>query len=188
MRTVETMPVVDPTPHYPSTEPDKLYHKILIALDGSEQGERILPHVEALARYTGAAMILLHASNVSAKRTGDSMPMLPEMQTRGVITAADPPGELPPAAVEEMAHTESYLSTLVERLKGNGIDVLTDQIAGDPAEVIIARAREHGVDLIAMTGSSRTGLSRLFSSSVAETVIHNAPCPVLLVSGHTPES
>jgi len=39
-----------------------MYARILVALDGSELAERILPHVEALSRSLGSTLIVLRAT------------------------------------------------------------------------------------------------------------------------------
>ena len=36
-----------------------MYHRILVPLDGSHLAEQILPHVELVARCTGAEIVLL---------------------------------------------------------------------------------------------------------------------------------
>jgi len=48
------------------------------------------------------------------------------------------------------------------------------------ADVIVREADEQDVDLIVMSTHCRTGLRRLLSGSVAETVLHHARQPVLL--------
>jgi len=50
---------------------------------------------------------------------------------------------------------------------------------GVPYEEITAYAEEQGVDLIVMATHGHTGLSHILLGSVAEKVIHHAPCPVL---------
>lgn len=62
-----------------------------------------------------------------------------------------------------------------------GMKARVEAIAGDPAAKIVTRARELGVDLIVMGTHGRTGLPRLLMGSVAEGVLRQAPCPVLLV-------
>ena len=42
-----------------------MYRRIVVALDGSELAERVLPHVEALAERFGAQLILLQATPVA---------------------------------------------------------------------------------------------------------------------------
>ena len=52
---------------------------------------------------------------------------------------------------------------------------------GDPPAVILKAAQEIGADLIVMGTHGRTSLRRLLMGSVAEQVVHKAPCPVLTV-------
>ena len=54
---------------------------------------------------------------------------------------------------------------------------------GQPDEAIIQVATAKRIDLIIMGSHGRTGLKRLFLGSVAERVIGQAPCPVLVVKG-----
>ncbi|MGH2406214.1 MAG: universal stress protein [bacterium] len=54
-------------------------------------------------------------------------------------------------------------------------------IAGDPAATIVARAHEVGADLIVMGTHGRTGVPRLLMGSVAEAVLRQTACPVLLM-------
>jgi universal stress protein A len=52
---------------------------------------------------------------------------------------------------------------------------------GDPRSVIEAAAKKLNADLIVMGTHGRRGLRRMLIGSVAESVVRNAPCPVLLV-------
>jgi nucleotide-binding universal stress UspA family protein len=54
-------------------------------------------------------------------------------------------------------------------------------LEGDPAGEIVAFARDAGMDLIVMGTHGRTGLERLLMGSVAEKVMREAPCSVLVV-------
>jgi nucleotide-binding universal stress UspA family protein len=54
---------------------------------------------------------------------------------------------------------------------------------GDPAETILRVASEIKCDLIVMGTQGRTGLERLVMGSVAEKVLRQATCPVLIVKG-----
>jgi nucleotide-binding universal stress UspA family protein len=47
--------------------------------------------------------------------------------------------------------------------------------------VIVSRAAELGVDLVAMGTYGRSPLGRIFLGSVARRVVQHAPCPVLTV-------
>lgn len=54
-------------------------------------------------------------------------------------------------------------------------------LEGDPADEIVRYAQDAWVDLIVMGTHGRTGLERLLMGSVAEKVMRDAPCSVLVV-------
>jgi nucleotide-binding universal stress UspA family protein len=51
---------------------------------------------------------------------------------------------------------------------------------GHPAEAIVEVAREISADLIVLGTHGRQGLDRLMNGSVAESVLHHAPCAVFI--------
>ena len=54
-------------------------------------------------------------------------------------------------------------------------------LAGDGiGPEIVAEAEDWGADVIVVSTHGRTGLSRLVLGSVANQVVNNAPCPVML--------
>jgi len=54
-------------------------------------------------------------------------------------------------------------------------------LEGDPATEIVRYAHDAGIDLIVMGTHGRTGLERLLMGSVAEKVMREAKCSVLVV-------
>lgn len=81
---------------------------------------------------------------------------------------------------------ERYLNRELETLASKGLAVDHDRIldavdVGDPAERILALAEHVRADLIVVGTHGRRGLEHLVLGSVAETVLRNAPCPVLVV-------
>jgi nucleotide-binding universal stress UspA family protein len=54
-------------------------------------------------------------------------------------------------------------------------------VLGDPADNIVAIARNVGADLVAMGTHGRSAWGRFTIGSVAEHVLRNAPCPVLII-------
>ncbi|MGA2408796.1 MAG: universal stress protein [Candidatus Binataceae bacterium] len=65
-----------------------------------------------------------------------------------------------------------------ERLKGIKYDVLTE--IGDPATAIINTAGKKAADVIVMGTHGRKRLMRVLMGSVAEEVLREAPCPVIV--------
>lgn len=66
-------------------------------------------------------------------------------------------------------------------LKTKNIDLVFDVKAGIPYEEILKEQQERKADLIVIASHGRTGLLRTLIGSVAERVMREAKCPVLLV-------
>jgi nucleotide-binding universal stress UspA family protein len=150
-----------------------VYRRILVPLDGSDFADRVLPHAEALAEKFGATLILLHVATSPA----DLMTQAAVGPILGPETVVDPT-----SLVEtERQEVAAYFETLAERLRGRGLAAEWEQIEGHAGRVIVERAGDHRADLVVMTTHGRGGLRRLVFGSVAEEVVRDAPCPVLLV-------
>jgi nucleotide-binding universal stress UspA family protein len=130
--------------------------RILVPLDQSPLGEAKLPVAMAQARAFGAELILLHV-------------LPPE--------ALDASGAVSP----EEARARTYLDTVAARMRAEGITAYGVVRAGQAAATIVDEARERVAELIVLGANVRTNLPRAFLGSVADDVIRNAPCPVLLV-------
>ncbi|MDP9352478.1 MAG: universal stress protein, partial [Chloroflexota bacterium] len=76
-----------------------------------------------------------------------------------------------------------YLDALASDLHQAALTVQTVVPYGEPAEWIVAEARQREVDLIAMATGCRTGLGGWWHRSVTKRVIAQSPVPVLLVCG-----
>jgi nucleotide-binding universal stress UspA family protein len=82
---------------------------------------------------------------------------------------------------------QAQISKLQERLRqskliANSVAYQQVTLRGNPvADVIVKFAREKNIDLIVMGTNGRTGLSRVFVGSVAQTVMKDAPCPVVTI-------
>jgi len=80
------------------------------------------------------------------------------------------------------AEAQLEVDRVREALAQESIEVDSAVVEGvDPAAVIIESARQRGADLIVMGSHGRTGMGRLLLGSVAEKVIGEATCPVLVV-------
>lgn len=76
---------------------------------------------------------------------------------------------------------QEQLSVAQKKLDAAGHFYTTHIHVGQPAEVIARMAGELGCDLVVMGAHGRTGMAGLVMGSVANRVLHLAPCPVLLV-------
>jgi nucleotide-binding universal stress UspA family protein len=76
--------------------------------------------------------------------------------------------------------SKTFLSGLRERLSLPATAHDFVQI-GIPAPSIVETAKEWSADVIVIASHGRAGVSRALFGSVAEEVMRNAPCPVLVV-------
>ena len=131
--------------------------KILFPTDFSHTGDAALAMATALARDSGATLLIVHAEEPPSAYGG---------------------GELyygmPEPAQEE-------LRKMLHKVQPSDSSVPYEHrlITGDPAHAIARLAKDEGVDMIVMGTHGRTGLSRMLMGSVAEAIVRRAKCPVL---------
>lgn len=137
-----------------------MYRRILVPLENSAADRTILTHVEALARFTGASLLLVHVADGWVARHYD------ELQLR---------------ESEEMQQDRSYLDGVVRELEGKGFTVSARLALGDPANEIIRLVDDEKVDLIAMATHGHRFVMDLLLGSTVGKVRHVVSVPVLLV-------
>jgi nucleotide-binding universal stress UspA family protein len=152
-----------------------MYRRILVTLDGSPLAEQVLPHVKALFEgRSGVHLYLLSVAQVIDVAAASAM----------VYPMAVYPGQPIDEAAERRRVEEAlgnYLRGLEKDLAQPGVEVSSEVRFGNPANEIIAYARDVKADLIAMCTHGRSGLARWAYGSVADRVLHAAECPILLV-------
>ena len=130
--------------------------KILYATDFSSYSNQAYFHAVALAQTHGASLTILFVYT-------------PDMITPG-------------SEGDEEADRRYWQSQLEQiRPVDPRIPVRHVFQTGDPAEEIVRFGRDAGVNLIVMGTHGRTGLERLLMGSVAERVLRDASCSVLVV-------
>jgi len=80
-----------------------------------------------------------------------------------------------------LAEVRRELEAAAQELGTGGVAVETEVAEGDPAQTIVSRATDLGVDVVAMGTHGHSPLERAFLGSVAHRVVQHAPCPVLTV-------
>lgn len=136
---------------------------ILVGLDGSELAERGLVLAANLAEALDA--------NVIAARV---------VPTSWGGRAYDP-DLLHRLAEADEREAASYLARIASRLRGDRVKAQTRQLHGDPAQALVAAARQDGCSLIVVTSHGMSGLGSHVFGSVAQKVLASAPCPVVVV-------
>ena len=79
------------------------------------------------------------------------------------------------------AYMEAYLKDQAARLTSLGYEVDTVVRQGKAVETCIAAAAEPDVDLVLVATHGRTGIARFRLGSVADKIIKDSPCPVMVV-------
>lgn len=149
-----------------------MYERIMIALDGSEEAERALPHVIELAKKFGSEVHLLRATTWSHQLRSETVnPQSPELG----MDIARRRGEA------EREEAEGYLNGVAGRLKSEGVDARTIIAEGPPDAAILAQARGIDASLLVMTTHGRGSVGRVVFGSVADAVVRKSEVPVLLV-------
>ncbi|HEY0873563.1 MAG TPA: universal stress protein [Vicinamibacterales bacterium] len=144
------------------------FKHILCPVDFSDTTNPALAHAAALSRWYGARLTVLHV-----------VPTFEPMQVRSALGA--PVQFMTPPAREQV------LEEMRRQLEPAGVLPKAHLIAeaGDASATIVDQALKTKADLIVIGTHGRRGFKRLLLGSVAETVLHEAPCPVLTVSPHT---
>ncbi len=141
-----------------------MYNRILVPLDGSALAERILPHVEAIAKGTGAEILLL--------RTTDP---------RHGSIAAEAATEARKWVEADRAQAAKYLEGVAKRLQDSGLTTKLEVLVGEPAVEILTAAEKENVDLIAMMSHGSTAFNKFDLGSVAHKILKASSRPVLMV-------
>jgi nucleotide-binding universal stress UspA family protein len=137
-----------------------MYRKILVAVEHSAADRTILTHVTALARLTGAELLLVHVADGWAARNFDRLKLRES---------------------EEMKADREYLDSLTAELRGLGLPVHAQLALGDPASELVRVAEEQQVDLVAMSTHGHRFLSDVIHGATADRVRHLLKVPVLLL-------
>jgi nucleotide-binding universal stress UspA family protein len=148
--------------------------KILVPLDGSQLAERALGPALRLAQEDGTEILLVR------------VPIRSQM----FIPAEGGYGLLYPERAEAEARDEAlaYLRDVQTARAGRNYGLRVKLVEGEVAGALVDVAQEEKVDLIVMSSHGYSGLTRWVLGSVAEKVLHGAPCPVLVIRSPQPFS
>jgi nucleotide-binding universal stress UspA family protein len=142
-----------------------MYHKILVPLDGSKRADRILPHVEGLARRYKAKVIFLQVVEHKAITTPEG----------AFLNLTDQEFD------QAKKRAETHLKGLQGEFREINIESKIHVIHGPVVEGILNIAALEGVDLIALASHGRGGLARVFYGSVAAGLLHRVDRPLLII-------
>jgi len=152
---------------YPGIHEEVTLNRVLVPLDGSKEGEAVIPYVKELAPKLNAEVILLRVLSRS-------------YQT--VTTGGYGGGNHLEQLIElDEAHAKDYLEKVGAQLKNEGVMVKSEVVLGAAAEEIIKLADETDAGVVAMSTHGRSGVKRWVFGSVANRILHAGNTPLLLV-------
>lgn len=149
-------------------------NKALVPLDGSKEGEAVIPYIEELASRLNVKVILLQVL-----ATGYQTPNVQGYYDYVVFSERQ--------MESSKTYIRDYLNKVGAPLKQKGITVdievrtTIDIKSVNAAEEIINFADKTQVDMVAMSTHGRSGVGRWVLGSVADRVLHEGNTPLLLV-------
>jgi nucleotide-binding universal stress UspA family protein len=140
-----------------------MFSSIVVGTDGSKTADRALTRALELARLTGGRLHVVSAySPAPAKVSGA------------------PASEVAEWSVGPDFEVEGVLDRAGGRARSEGVEIKAHSPKGDPADAILAVAKEIDADLIVLGSRGMQGARRVLGS-VPNKVSHRAPCDVLIV-------
>lgn len=147
--------------------------RIAVALDGSPLAEQSLPEGAGLAARLNLPLVLMRAVGLDEIKQA-----LPTHRVPGKAPHEQPPTLFEDTKVSVMEEAERYLAATAEPLRATGIQVETQLLDGTAAFSLIWALTPE--DILILTTRGKGGFKRWSIGSVAEKLVREAPCPVLL--------
>ena len=140
-----------------------IYKKILIPTDGSEYAKRAAKHAKWIAQSNDSEILVLNVYETSSLNPIRSRELKKDMKKLWKDDA------------------QKNLTGVLKVLDGNGLNVNSKIIEGNPADTILDIVNEQKIDLVVIGSSGKNALDMMFLGSVAEKVVRSAKSAVLVV-------
>lgn len=140
--------------------------QVLVPIDDSPPAHRALGF--ALAEYPTSAITILCVIPI------------PDADTYRMLTI-DQPSKIDEIQQQRYQEAKQLIESIKDTATDHQGEISTRIIAGAPAETIISYATDIGTDYLVIGLNERSSVSQLLSNSVTETVIQNAPVPVIVI-------
>jgi len=161
---VEVVQQADRTAAFESRTSEQIrLENILVPTDFSENSLKALGYGIAMARRFGATLSLLHIVEPTAPFTGlESVPIVIDSN-------------------EELTSAENRMAEFAAQNVPADVPVTSLVRLGSAVHEISDFARMHNIDLVIASTHPHNRLSRALFGGITERIIHQAPCPILIV-------
>ena len=126
--------------------------EVLLATDGSESAKKAEVAALKITRSYNIRMAALFVAQVKSEDESEKV----------------------------ISYGEQVLNSIIEDGKNMGVEVQKILKVGNPAETILNVAKSLNVHTIVLGSEGKKGLKRVLLGSVAESVVRNAECTVLV--------
>lgn len=140
-------------------------HNVVVGVDGSEQSCHAATVSADLARRNGA---ILHLVTI----------VRPPEGWWGIVGSPPTPSALSKSLTDAQ---REILDSVVAEIDLSDIEVVQVEDVGDPARMLLDYADRVGADVMVIGRRGAGLIERIMLGSVANRVVHDAQCPVLLV-------
>ncbi|MDX2344721.1 MAG: universal stress protein [Acidimicrobiia bacterium] len=140
-------------------------HNVVVGIDGSEQSHHAATVSADLARRNNAT---LHLVTI----------VRPPEGWWGIVGSPPTPSALSKSLTDAQ---REILDAVVAAIDLSGLEVIQVEDVGDPARMLLEYADRVEADVMVIGRRGAGLIERLMLGSVANRVVHDAQCPVLLV-------
>jgi nucleotide-binding universal stress UspA family protein len=138
-----------------------VFHKIVVAIDGSEASEKALAAAVDLAAHYQAELTTLSVVELPA--------------VAGVVS------EIEGLRERAEAHFHEIGQAAVAYARSRGMALRSVLVRGHPADAIVRYAESEGMNLVVLGQHGHSRITRFFLGSTTDRVSEHAPCTVMIV-------
>ena len=150
--------------------------RILMATDGSARAQKAATQAIELAKSCGTELNVISVVDSGSPRSAiDIDPYDIVDEDTAILDKLDEEKKKP-----EMA----FVKRIVEMAADEGLSAGSEVRIGNPAEEILAYAKESSSDVIVIGSHGRGAIASAVMGSVASSIVHKGDLPVLLVPVH----
>lgn len=146
--------------------------KVIIATDGSEHSKKAVKTAAFFLFPPGSEIKIISVVE-------NSIPLTLDLYGTGFIPPSAELGKI--ARDNALKILDDTKTALIDNFPAESVEITTELLAGSPENQIVETAEKFQADLIIVGSHGYNTWERLLLGSVSDSVVHHAPCSVLVV-------